>query len=311
MTFVDNLCAHVKDMHQRAAARRKDFVRRLEEGDFVKGMDFWSGIRHQLCDDRCETIQHIVEESKLANKFKPLKSGAQKGDMLRLLELSEDWNRRSDAIAAMEVLAELFLGEGRIRQSAQRSLGNLQGVNVFPGVQVLAENSLPVREDEKQWLEELVKSRTINPPYVFMPNDTSDAPRDRHPWDGLVYPPTFTELMAGVGVFAACFVAAGAECRCIIEPDTEARKCAVVNARSPAEIRENLLDCDPADLPWTHALVAGPECQPWSTAGKQRGWEDRRAYTFLRVLHTAAVMQPWWVWIENVAALQSVREGRT
>ena len=82
VTFVDNLCVHVKDMHQRAAARRKDFVRRLEEGDFVKGMDFWSGIRHQLCDNRCETIQHIVEESKLANNFKPLKSGAQKGDTI-------------------------------------------------------------------------------------------------------------------------------------------------------------------------------------------------------------------------------------
>jgi site-specific DNA-cytosine methylase len=30
----------------------------------------------------------------------------------------------------------------------------------------------------------------------------------------------------------------------------------------------------------------------------------------LRTLHVAAVMQPWWVWIENVRAITTVKEGR-
>ena len=49
------------------------------------------------------------------------------------------------------------------------------------------------------------------------------------------------------------------------------------------------------------------ECQPF----KQRAWEDPRSYTMLRTLHLMAVMQPWWVWLENAAAIETVQDGKT
>jgi site-specific DNA-cytosine methylase len=30
----------------------------------------------------------------------------------------------------------------------------------------------------------------------------------------------------------------------------------------------------------------------------------------LRTLHLTAVMQPWWVWLENVKAIEQVKNGR-
>ena len=57
-------------------------------------------------------------------------------------------------------------------------------------------------------------------------------------------------------------------------------------------------------------LFRSPECQPFSKAGQQKAWADSRSYTMLRTLHLAAVMQPWWVWLENVKAIEEVKDGR-
>ena len=40
------------------------------------------------------------------------------------------------------------------------------------------------------------------------------------------------------------------------------------------------------------------------------GWKDDRAYTLIRTLHVAAVMQPWCCWLENVKNILHVHEGR-
>ena len=69
-------------------------------------------------------------------------------------------------------------------------------------------------------------------------------------------------------------------------------------------------DVDPADLEWVHIMVGGPECQPFSLAGKNpHGWLDDRAYTFLRALHMIAVQLPWLAFIENVQAVLDAENG--
>ena len=42
----------------------------------------------------------------------------------------------------------------------------------------------------------------------------------------------------------------------------------------------------------------------------QLAFEDDRAYTLIRVLHIAAVQQPWYCWIENVSNLCVIKGGR-
>ena len=35
-----------------------------------------------------------------------------------------------------------------------------------------------------------------------------------------------------------------------------------------------------------------------------------RAYTLIRILHVAAVQQPWYVWVENVSNILVIKEGK-
>ena len=97
-------------------------------------------------------------------------------------------------------------------------------------------------------------------PRVFVPPTTPKRQAQRHPWHGEVGEITFGELAAGVGVFAAAFVSAGARCAYVVEPNDEKRQRAIANAGGDGvQGFRSVFDVDPADLPWTHVLVAGPE----------------------------------------------------
>ena len=150
----------------------------------------------------------------------------------------------------------------------------------------------------------------VKPFYEFKPAVTEPVVPDRHPWHGLVGKPTFTEISAGIGVFASCFQAAGAKCVCMVEPVPAALHFAKKNCRDTGDVPFGLEDKEPGDFQWTHGIVGGPECQPFSSAGLQRGWEDDRSYTMIRTLHLTAEMKPWWVWLENVSAIESVAGGK-
>jgi hypothetical protein len=167
----------------------------------------------------------------------------------------------------------------------------------------------PVQEEEKEWLQRIEEAQRSRP-YEYTPVATEPVTPDRHPWDGLVYQPTFTEISAGIGTFAACFQAAGARCVKLVEPVSSSFYFASKNCEGTSGGPSALEDTDPADFVWSHGIVGGPECQPFSKAGQQKAWADSRSYTMLRTLHLAAVMQPWWVWLENVKAIEEVKDGR-
>ena len=56
-------------------------------------------------------------------------------------------------------------------------------------------------------------------------------------------------------------------------------------------------------------LVGGPECQPFSSAGRKRGLQDPRARTFFWVLWCLAIRQFPSAFIENVAPLLTLEDG--
>lgn len=53
------------------------------------------------------------------------------------------------------------------------------------------------------------------------------------------------------------------------------------------------------------AVVGGPPCQAFSTAGKRRSLEDERGNVFLHFVRLATALKPRWLVIENVRGLLS------
>lgn len=72
-----------------------------------------------------------------------------------------------------------------------------------------------------------------------------------------------------------------------------------------------LLDCDIRTLkvgqlpPSPFAVVGGPPCQAFSTAGRRRGLADDRGNVFLHFLSLAIALEPSYIVVENVRGLLS------
>lgn len=56
-----------------------------------------------------------------------------------------------------------------------------------------------------------------------------------------------------------------------------------------------------------HAIVGGPPCQSWSSAGHQRGFEDPRGQLFRDYVRLACELDVRWIVFENVRGLLTAR----
>ncbi len=73
------------------------------------------------------------------------------------------------------------------------------------------------------------------------------------------------------------------------------------------EINHDLVTLDPDDVPYHDLLVAGFPCQPFSHAGKRKGFHDDRGNVFDRIIDIVAAKQPRVVLLENVRGLKTLR----
>jgi len=73
----------------------------------------------------------------------------------------------------------------------------------------------------------------------------------------------------------------------------------------------NLNDIKTETLPKHDILTGGFPCQPFSIAGKQEGFEDKRANVFWKILEIIDFHKPSCVILENVKNLVSHDEGKT
>ena len=251
-------------------------------------------------------VKQLVEMAKDRSLFKHRPGSGEKSQLVWLLELAS-----LDEMRAPVVQCLMWLREQRLKH-ANRAVASISHCAGFvPGVDwrsVENRKGAPVAEHERQWLKDIETAQRTKP-YEFEPAVTDPVKPDRHPWDGFAGEMNFTEVSAGIGLFAAAFEAAGMKCAVLIEPVERSLKLAVRNCSLPQATAQGLADVDPVDAPWTHGLVGGPECQPFSSAGLQKAWGDPRSYTMLRTLHLLAVMKPWWAWLENVSAIETVHEG--
>ena len=90
---------------------------------------------------------------------------------------------------------------------------------------------------------------------------------------------SFGDVASGSGAFIAAAKQVGMKCAWFIEPDDTTAAIAARVAGPQATRYRSVLDINPWDLPWVQALLAGPECTPFSKAGKQRSFQDKRSKT--------------------------------
>lgn len=119
----------------------------------------------------------------------------------------------------------------------------------------------------------------------------------------------FIDLFAGIGGFRLAFESVGAKCVFSAEIDKHACK----------TYQENFGDnpfCDvstlePKEIPDFDILCAGFPCQPFSIAGKRKGFTETRGTLFFDIERIIQAKQPKAFILENVKGLVSHDKGNT
>jgi DNA (cytosine-5)-methyltransferase 1 len=143
------------------------------------------------------------------------------------------------------------------------------------------------------------------------------------------------DLFAGAGGLSASLEQAGLETVMAVDIDRDAIQTlqATQKARIPIAnpsprsyldqariVRADIADLGLSDLRPTgvsatwrpDVLAGGPPCQPFSSAGRQRGLNDPRGQLFLEFVRVADLLRPRYVLFENVRGLltQKTSDGR-
>ena len=118
-------------------------------------------------------------------------------------------------------------------------------------------------------------------------------------------------LFAGIGGIELGFAQAGFQILWAIEKD---HKCCLTYRHNHKEIpliEADIRNVDPHSLSTVDVIAAGFPCQPFSIAGRQRGFCDNRGNLFYEVIRFVQAIQPRVIFLENVQNLQEHDNGRT
>lgn len=118
-------------------------------------------------------------------------------------------------------------------------------------------------------------------------------------------------LFAGIGGIDIAFEQAGYSILWAIENDAACCRTFQYNYPGIKLLKEDVRCVDPSILPKVDVLVAGFPCQPFSVAGKQRGFSDPRGHLFYGLCKYIDAQKPRFVFLENVANLLVHDDGKT
>jgi DNA (cytosine-5)-methyltransferase 1 len=128
----------------------------------------------------------------------------------------------------------------------------------------------------------------------------------------------FIDLFAGIGGFHLALHDLGAKCVFASEWNDHARKTYEHNFKSisPSLFKNgnfagDITQVSKKDIPDFDILTGGFPCQPFSQAGKQKGFDDTRGTLFFDIAEIIKVKKPAALFLENVRHLYSHDEGRT
>lgn len=126
----------------------------------------------------------------------------------------------------------------------------------------------------------------------------------------------FIDLFAGIGGFHLALEQLGGTCVFASEKDEYARKTYLSNHHiDPNSFNDDIRKIAPLEVPDHDILCAGFPCQPFSVAGKQKGFEDgdnsERGNLFFSILDILEAKRPKAFILENVRNLEKHDDGRT
>ena len=120
---------------------------------------------------------------------------------------------------------------------------------------------------------------------------------------------TFIDLFCGIGGFRLALESLGAKCVFSCDKDRQARKTYEANFGEEPEGDITTIAAD--SIPDFNILCGGFPCQPFSIAGKQRGFKDTRGTLFFEIVRIVKAKQPEVVFLENVPNLARHDNGNT
>jgi len=132
----------------------------------------------------------------------------------------------------------------------------------------------------------------------------------------------FIDLFAGIGGFHLAMDSLGGECVFASELDEPARKTYEENfAKTSPKLFKNgsfnddIRTVSPEDIPDFDVLCAGFPCQPFSQAGKKRGFDDNhkseRGNLFFNIVDIIEAKKPKAFFLENVRGIVKHDDGKT
>ena len=118
-------------------------------------------------------------------------------------------------------------------------------------------------------------------------------------------------LFSGIGGIDLAFQQAGFNVSWAIENDAACCRTYRHNFKDITLIEKDIRTVDPSELCSVDVITAGFPCQPFSVAGKQRGFDDARGHLFYEVGKFINAYKPRFVFLENVPNLMEHDDGRT
>lgn len=118
-------------------------------------------------------------------------------------------------------------------------------------------------------------------------------------------------LFSGIGGIDLGFIQAGFNVIWANEFDKDAATTYRHNFGSEYLVEKDIRNVDVSSIPDFDVLVAGFPCQPFSIAGKQKGFTDPRGDLFFQIARVVEAKYPKVVFLENVANLLEHDDGKS
>ena len=123
--------------------------------------------------------------------------------------------------------------------------------------------------------------------------------------------PSICSLFSGIGGIDIGFVQAGFDVAWANEMDSAACKTYRHNFPNAPLVEADIRKINERDIPDFDVLTAGFPCQPFSIAGRQKGFDDKRGNLFFEITRIIDAKRPKVIFLENVPNLMEHDNGKT
>ena len=118
-------------------------------------------------------------------------------------------------------------------------------------------------------------------------------------------------LFSGIGGIDLGFIQAGFDVVWANEFDNDAATTYRANFDDAYLVQKDIKAISACEIPDFDVLVAGFPCQPFSSAGNQKGFDDPRGNLFFEIARIVETKRPQVIFLENVSNLLQHDDGKT